>query len=139
MAKHGAADDGRHQALEPLAAFRQLGRNAGRAGMHFDADMVRDEPDDPLGVGGRNAAAGVFQSAPQPVDPEPAIGVEHHLDDAGVFEIAGDRGSQGGAQHARAAGEGLGPEGDCRHYEPRKRASSRRMDQRGRLERAGSG
>ena len=79
--------------------------------MHFDADMMGDEADDPLGVGGRNAAAGVFQSARQPVDPEPAIGIEHHLDDAGVFEIAGDRRSQRGAQHARAAGEGLGPEG----------------------------
>ena len=107
--------------------------------MHFDADMMGDEPDDALGVGGRDAAAGVFQSPRQPVDPEPAVGVEHHLDNGGVFEVASDRRSERGAQHARAAGEGLGLEGSCRHYEPRKRASSRRMDQRGRLERAGSG
>jgi hypothetical protein len=30
--------------------------------MHFDADMMGDESHDPLGVGGRNAAPGVFQS-----------------------------------------------------------------------------
>ena len=56
---------------------------------------------------GRDPAAGVLKPARQPVDPEPAIGIEHHLDDAGVFEIAGDRGAKRGAQHARAAGEGF--------------------------------
>ena len=75
--------------------------------MDLDADMVGDEPHDALGVGGRDAAAGVLKPARQPVDPEPAIGIEHHLDDAGVFEIAGDRGAKRGAQHARAAGEGF--------------------------------
>ncbi len=99
--------------------------------MDLDADMVGDEPDDPLGVGRRDAAAGILEPARQPVDPEPAVGIEHHLDDAGVFEVAGDRRPERGAQHARAAGEGFGPEGDCRHCEPRKLASSRRMDQRG--------
>ena len=87
--------------------------------MDLDADMVGDEPHDPLGVGGRHPAAGILQPARQPVDPEPAVGIEHHLDDAGVFEIAGDRRSERGAQHARAAGKGFGPERGCRHIEPR--------------------
>ena len=75
--------------------------------MDLDADMMGDEPHDALGVGRGDAATGVLKPARQPVDPEPAIGIEHHLDDAGVFEIAGDRGAKRGAQHARAAGEGF--------------------------------
>ena len=70
MAKHGAADHRRHQALEPLPAFRQLRRDARAAGMHLDADMVRDEAHDALGVGRRDAAAGVLEAARQPVDPQ---------------------------------------------------------------------
>ena len=123
MAKHGAAATGGHQALEPLPAFRQLGRDARRAGMDLDADMVCDQAHNALGVGRRNAAASVLEAARQPVDPKAAIGVQHHFDDAGVFEIAGDRGSERGAQHARAAGESFGSERDRRHVEPRKFAS----------------
>ena len=41
----------------------------------------------------------------------------------GIFEIAGDRRPERGAQHARAAGESFGSEGDRRHCEPRKLAS----------------
>ena len=86
--------------------------------MHLDADMMRDEANDALGVGWRDAAAGVLQAARQPIDPEPAVRIEHHLDDAGVFEIAGDRGSERGAQHARAAGEGFGSKGNGGQLEP---------------------
>ena len=53
----------RHQALEPLPAFRQLGGDAGRAGMHLDADMMRDEADDPFGIGGGDAAARILKPA----------------------------------------------------------------------------
>ena len=73
--------------------------------MHLDADMVRDQAHDAFGVRRRDAAAGVFEAARQPVDPQPTVGIEHHLDDGGIFEIAGDRGPERGAQHARAAGE----------------------------------
>ena len=55
--------DRRHQALEPLPAFRQLGRDARTAGMNLDADMVGDEPHDPLGVGWGDPATGVFKPA----------------------------------------------------------------------------
>ena len=55
--------------------------------MHFDADMMRDEAHDPLGIGRRDAVAGILKAARQPVDPEPAVGIEHHLDDAGIFEM----------------------------------------------------
>ena len=54
---------GRHQALEPLPAFRQFRRDARAAGMHFDPDMVRDQAHDALGVRGRDATAGVFKTA----------------------------------------------------------------------------
>ncbi len=91
--------------------------------MHFYADMVRDEPYDPLGVGRRHSAASILQPAREPVDPEPAVGIEHHFDDARVFKVAGDRHSERGAQHARAAGKGFGPKRGCYHFEPRESAS----------------
>ena len=113
----------RHQALEPLPAFRQLRGDARRAGMHFHADMVRDELHDPLGVGRRYSAASILQPAREPVDPEPAVGVEHHFDDAWVFEAARDCRSERRAQHARAAGKGFGSKRGCNHLEPRESAS----------------
>ena len=52
---------------------------------------------------GDRPLAGVGQAVRQPVDPEPAIGIEHHLDDGGVFEPCGDGRPKRRAQHARAA------------------------------------
>jgi hypothetical protein len=75
--------------------------------MDLDADMVGDQPHDPFGVGGRDPAARIFKPARKPIDPEPAVGIEHHLDDAGVFQICRDRRPERGAQHARATGEGF--------------------------------
>ena len=75
--------------------------------MDLYADMMGDEPDDALGIGWGDPATGVLKPARQPVDPEPAIGIEHHLDNAGIFEIAGDRGAKRRAQHASSAGEGF--------------------------------
>ena len=79
--------------------------------MDLGADMVRDEPDDPFAVGRRQPLARIGKPARQPIDPEPPVGVEHHLDDAGVFEERGDRRPERGAQHARAARDRLGLEG----------------------------
>ena len=62
--------------------------------------MVCDEAHDALAIGGRQPLAGVGQSLGQPVDPETAVGVEHHLDYAGVSEKTGDGGAESGPQHA---------------------------------------
>ncbi len=77
----------------------------------------------------RSASAGVTLQPVSSRPPDsrsihkPAIGVEHHLDDAGIFQVGGDRRPERGAQHARAAGEGFRSEGNRRHSEPRKFAS----------------
>ena len=71
--------------------------------MNLGADMVRDETDDPLAVRRRQQLTRIGKPFGKPVDPEPPIGIEHHLDDRGVFQKAGDGGAERGAQHARAA------------------------------------
>ena len=108
MAKAGRGDDRRQQPLEPLPRLGQLGGDARSPGMNLGADMVRDEAHDPLAVGCGQRAPAILEAARQPVDPEPAVGVEHHLDDRRVFEEGRDRGAERGAQHARAARGGLG-------------------------------
>ena len=52
---------------------------------------------------GDKQLAGVGQAFGQAVDPEPPVGVEHHLDDGGVFQKRGDGRPERGAQHARTA------------------------------------
>ena len=91
--------------------------------MHLDADVMRNKANDAFRVGGRDTAAGIFEATRQPIDPQPTVGIEHHLDDAGVFQIGGDGRAERGAQHARAAGESFRPKRDRRHCEPRKFAS----------------
>ena len=61
------------------------------------ADMMRDEPDDALAVGGAQRVSAIFDPLPQPVDPEPTVGIEHDLDDLAVGEPRRDR-----AAHRRA-------------------------------------
>ena len=39
------------RAFEPLAAFRQFSRDARAKGMNLDADMVRDQANDPFAIG----------------------------------------------------------------------------------------
>ena len=70
--------------------------------MDLGADMMRDETNDSFAVGGRQPFARVRQPIRQPVDPDAAIRIEHDLDDRRIFEPCRDRGSQRGAQHARA-------------------------------------
>ena len=121
----------RHQALEPLSAFRQLGRDARAAGMDLDADMMRDEADDPFGIGGVTR---------QPVSSRPPDSRSIQSRPSGlsiistmlrIFEVGGDRRAERGAQHARAAGDGFGSGGDRRHGEPRESPRSEAMCQRG--------
>jgi hypothetical protein len=118
LAANGEArcrDHRRSQALETLPAFGQFGGDARAAGMDLDADVISDEPHDALRIGRHDAEASVVEAARQPVDPESTIGIEHHLDDARIFEIAGNRWPQRGARHPRAAGESFGSEGNRRH------------------------
>jgi hypothetical protein len=98
-------DDGRQQTLEPLARLGQLGRDTRGARMNLRADMVRDQADDALAIGGRQSLPGIGQPFRETVDPDAPVGVQHHLDDGSVFEEAGDGWSQRGAQHPRAARE----------------------------------
>ena len=59
--------------------------------MNFGADVMGDKANDPLAIGGRQSFTGVGKTFRQPVDPEPPIGIEHHLDDRGIFQKRGDR------------------------------------------------
>jgi hypothetical protein len=70
--------------------------------MHLGADMVGDETHDALAVFRRQSSPGVAETPGQAVDPQPAVRVEHHLDDGRVVQPACDR-SHRGAQHADAA------------------------------------
>ncbi len=48
--------------------------------MNFDADMVRDETDDALAIGGGQQLAGVADAFAQPIEPQPPVRIQHHLD-----------------------------------------------------------
>src|SRR6185437_1509050 len=88
------------------------------AGVNFDAHMMRDQAHDAFGVCRRDAAAGIFEAPRQTIDPQATVGIEHHLDDARIFQVGGDRRPERGAQHARAAGESFRSEGNCGHSNP---------------------
>ncbi len=53
--------------------------------MYLGADMMRDHANDAFAIGGRKVLACISETFCQTVDPEPPVGVEHHLDDRGVF------------------------------------------------------
>ena len=99
--------DGRQQSLETLAGLRQFGGDARGACMHLGPDVVRDQPDDALAIGGRKALIGCGKASRQAVDPEPTIRVEHDLDDLIFLEKPGDVRAERGPQHAAAAGDCL--------------------------------
>ena len=124
MAKHGAATTGgtRPSNRSPLSGSSAETRGLFR--MDLDADVMRNEAHDAFGVCGGDAAAGIFEATRQTVDPQATVRVEHHFDDARIFEISRDRGTERGAQHARTAGEGFRPERDCRHMSPARRLNS---------------
>ena len=71
--------------------------------MGIDADMVSDQTDNALAVGRRQPLARIGQPFTEPIDPELAVRIEHDFDDGGVGEPSGDRGTERGAQHPRAA------------------------------------
>ena len=99
----GRGDDGRQQPLEPLAAFGQLGRDARGPGVNLDANMVRHQTDDALAIRRAERHAGVGNPFAQPIDPQPAVRVQHHLDHGGIIQPGRNRRPQRRAQHPRAA------------------------------------
>ncbi len=109
-------DDRREQPLEALARLRQLGRDARLAGVDLGADMMRNQPDDPLAVVCSHPGARVGQPARQPVDPEPSVGIEHHLDDGRVFQPRRNRRPERGPEHAGAADRNLGSDRRNAHF-----------------------
>jgi hypothetical protein len=70
--------------------------------MHLRADMVRDEAHDTLAIVWRQTFAGIDETARQPIDPEPTVGIKHDLDDFGIFQEQRDGWTERGAQHACA-------------------------------------
>jgi hypothetical protein len=71
--------------------------------MNLSTHMMCNKPHNPLAIVRRQPLSGIDEAAGEPIDPEPAIGVEHHLDDRSVFEPKRDGRSERGAQHAGAA------------------------------------
>ena len=69
--------------------------------MDLGTDMMRDQPHDPLAVSGRQLLTAVRDALAQPIDPQPAIRVEHHLDHLVIVEPCRDRWTERGAQHPR--------------------------------------
>jgi hypothetical protein len=70
--------------------------------MDLRANMVSDESNDPFAIGSGEILTRIAQPAGQPVDPQPAIRIEHHLNNGGIFEPRGYGRSERGAQHTRA-------------------------------------
>ncbi len=75
--------------------------------MDLGADVVGDQANNPLAIARAHPGAGIRKAARQPVDPQPSIRIEHHLDNRGVLEPARDRRPKSRTQHARAAERNL--------------------------------
>jgi hypothetical protein len=54
--------------------------------MHVGTDVMGDQSHDTLAVFGRKVSAGIAEACAEPIDPEPTVRVEHHLDDGVVVE-----------------------------------------------------
>jgi hypothetical protein len=70
---------------------------------HLAADLVGDDTKDALAVFRRQSLPGVADASGQAIDPQPAVRIEHDLDDGGVFQPGPDRMPHRRAQHANAA------------------------------------
>src|SRR3546814_15316733 len=77
--------------------------------------MMRDEADDAFAIGGAQPGAAIRDALAEPVDPEAAVRIEHDLDDLRVGKPTGDRRSECGLQHARAAISRFEPDRFCCH------------------------
>ena len=109
----------RQQTFEALAGIGKLGRHARRLGMNLGSDMMRHQPDDPLAIGSAHPAPRIGDPGAEPVDPQPPVGIEHDLDDRGIFKPSGNLRPERSAQHARSARRCLRLDGDDAHELPR--------------------
>lgn len=71
--------------------------------MHLRTYVVRYQANNALAIRCGESFACVDQATRQPVDPQPPIRIEHHLDDRFIFEVAGNRCAKRTTKHARAA------------------------------------
>jgi hypothetical protein len=71
--------------------------------VNLGADVMGDQSNDAFPVRGGQALIGIRQAARKPVDPQPAIGVKHHLNDVRIVKKTRDRRTERCAQHARTA------------------------------------
>ncbi len=129
-------NDRRQKPLEPLPRLGQLGGDARGTGMDFGADVMGDQAHDALAIGGRQALPRIGEAFGKAVDPEPAIGVEHHLNDARILKESGDGRTKRGAQHARAPDRRFGFEVRNRHVVPLPSGTVRPALDRGSVEEA---
>jgi hypothetical protein len=83
-------DDRKDEPLETLSGFGKLCRDARIARMDLRADVTLNQSYDPLTVSSRQSLPRVRQAFREPVDPQPAIGVEHHFDDCWILEPGRD-------------------------------------------------
>jgi len=63
--------------------------------------QVAIQSNDALPIRGRHYFSGVCQTIRQPVDPQPAIRIEHHLNDRWIFQKARDCWAERRAEHTR--------------------------------------
>src|SRR3546814_17382528 len=89
--------------------------------MNLDPDVVRDQPDDSLGVGWRQGLAGIAKAFAAPADPEATVGIEHHFDDGGTENPTRHRYAPGGVHHSAAPPHPFRPSRRCPHPPPRAR------------------
>ena len=83
--------------------------------MHFGTDMVGNQADDTLAIGDRHHQPRVGEPGGEPVHPDTAIRVQHHLDYGGLFQQAGNGGTECRAHHACAPLDSFLPVVDGRH------------------------
>jgi hypothetical protein len=81
--------------------------------VNFGADVMGDQSDNAFPVGGGQTLTGIRQAARKPVDPQPTIGVEQHLNDVRIVQKTCDPSAERCAQHARRARSPLIHEMDC--------------------------
>jgi hypothetical protein len=90
--KDGRVHDRRDRRLKARSPRRrQLRRQRRALRVELDPHLGGDQAQHPLGVGRTHGDGRPEQALADPVDPDDAVGVEHHLDDAWIVEEGGER------------------------------------------------